>query len=283
MQLKTLRANSVMVSLLGSVCAVALFASDVWKTKDYTQWSSEEVNKVLNDSPWAKQKSITGGQNSPNQRRSSSGQGRGGGMGGGGGRGGIGFPGSGGGLGYPGSGGGYPGGGRGGNGGNYPDDSSRGGGTRSMNVIVRWESALPIQHALLRERGREPEESKAAEANEKNYVIAVLGFRMPSQPDGGDPDTLDHDRKGDSQDNDRLRSRFLDAAQLVLKGRPFIAAQDVQFEGRNGSTAIRFLFPRSSGISADDKEVTFELQSRGMKVEHKFRLNEMLYQGKLAL
>ena len=23
---------------------------------------------------------------------------------------------------------------------------------RSMNVIVRWESALPIQHALLRER-----------------------------------------------------------------------------------------------------------------------------------
>src|SRR5712692_1021296 len=103
MQLKTLPA----ISILGSVCAVALFASDVWKTKDYTQWSSEEVNKMLNDSPWAKQKSVTGGQNGPSQRRSSSG--RGGGMGGGGGRGGIGFPGGGGGLGYPGSGGGYPG------------------------------------------------------------------------------------------------------------------------------------------------------------------------------
>src|SRR5260370_25132713 len=97
MQLKTLPAISVAISLVGSVCAVALFASDVWKTKDYTQWSSEEVNKVLNDSPWAKQKSIAGGQNSPNQRRSSSGQGRGGGMGGG--RGGIGFPRSGGGVG----------------------------------------------------------------------------------------------------------------------------------------------------------------------------------------
>src|SRR5258708_38341145 len=119
MQLKTLRANSAMVSLLGSVCAVALFASDVWKTKDYTQWSSEEVYKVLNDSPWAKQTNVTGGQNAQNQRRSSGGQGRGGGMGGGGGRGGIGFPG-GGGVGYPGSGSGYPGGG-----GGYP-----GGGTR---------------------------------------------------------------------------------------------------------------------------------------------------------
>src|SRR5260370_2898590 len=152
-----------------------------------------------------------------------------------------------------------------------------------MKVKVRWESAVAMQHDLLRERGPEPEESKAAKTNEKNYVIAVLGFRVPSQPDGGDPDALDHDRKSDSQDNDRLRSRFLDAAQLVFKGRPPIAAHDVQFEGRNGSTAIRFLFPRSRGISADDKELTFELQSRGMKLEHKFRLNEMLYQGKLAL
>jgi hypothetical protein len=269
------------ISVLGSVCAVALFASDVWKSKDYTQWSSEEVYKVLNDSPWAKQKNVTGGEGGQSQGRSSSGQGRGGGMGGGGNRGGIGFPGGGGGLGYPGSGGGYPGGRR--NGGNYPDDSSRGGGMRSMNVVVRWESALPIQHALLRQRGRDPEESKTPEANEKSYVIAVLGFRMPAQRDGEEPDSLDRDRSSASQDNDRLRSRFLDAAQLVFKGRPSIAAEDVQFEGRNGSTAIRFLFPRSGRISADDKEVTFELQSRGMKLEHKFHLSEMQYQGKLAL
>jgi hypothetical protein len=272
------------ISVLGSVCAVALFASDVWKTKDYTQWSSEEVSKVLNDSPWAKQKNVTGGDGGPSQRRSSSGQGRGGGMGGGGGRGGIGFPGSGGGLGYPGS-GGYPGGGRGGNGGNggnYPDDNSRGG-MRSMSVVVRWESALPIQHALLRQRGRDSEESKAPETNERNYVIAVFGFRVQAQRDNEDPDTLDGDRTSAGKDKDRLRSRFLDAAQLVLKGRAPIAAEDVQFEGRNGSTAIRFLFPRSSGISADDKEVTFEMQSRGMKLEHKFRLSDMYYQGKLAL
>jgi hypothetical protein len=279
MQRKTLQ----QISVLGSVCAIALFASDVWKTKDYAQWSSEEVYKVLNDSPWAKQKNVAAGESGPGQRRSSSGQGRGGGMGGGGNRGGIGFPGGGGGLGYPGSGGGYPGGGRGGNGGNYPDDSSRGGMRSTMNVVVRWESALPIQHALLRQNGREPEESKAAATNEKYYVIAVLGFRAPSQRDGEDPDALDHDRDSAGKENDRLRSRFLDAAQLVFKGRPSIAAEDVQFEGRNGSTAIRFLFPRSNGISAGDKEVTFELQSRGVKLEYKFHLSDMQYQGKLAL
>src|SRR5260221_8983735 len=128
MQLKSLRAISIMVSLVGSVCAVALFASDVWKTKDYTQWSSEEVNKVLNDSPWAKQTNVTGGQNAQSQRRGSNGQGRGGGMGGGGGRGGISFPGSGGGLGSPGSGRGgcprrgAPGGGAGGKSGEFTPD-----------------------------------------------------------------------------------------------------------------------------------------------------------------
>jgi hypothetical protein len=282
MQLKTLQ----QISIFGAVCALTLFASDAWRTKDYTQWTSEEVYKVLNDSPWAKQVKVIGEQSGPSQRRSSSGQGRGG-MGGGG-RGGIGFPG-GGGLGYPGSGGGYPGGGgstgggRGGNGGNYPDDTPRGGGMQSMNVIVRWESALPIQHALLRQGGREPEESKAASTNEKYFVIAVLGFHPPSQPDGGDLDTLDHDRSSAGQDNDRLRSRYLDAAQLVPQRGPAIAAEDVQFEGRNGSTAIRLFFPRSSGISASDKEVTFQLQSHGMKLEHKFHLSDMQYQGKLAL
>src|ERR1700691_4314639 len=57
------------VTLAGSLCAVALFAADFWKTKDYTQWSSEEVTKVLTDSPWAKEISVSSGQQNQ-QRRS---------------------------------------------------------------------------------------------------------------------------------------------------------------------------------------------------------------------
>src|SRR5271163_347482 len=56
------------LTLAGSLCAVALFAADFWKTKDYTQWSSEEVTKVLTDSPWAKEISVSSGQQQ--QRRS---------------------------------------------------------------------------------------------------------------------------------------------------------------------------------------------------------------------
>ena len=34
--------------------AVSLFAADFWKTKDPSQWSNDEVTKMLTKSPWAK-------------------------------------------------------------------------------------------------------------------------------------------------------------------------------------------------------------------------------------
>src|ERR1700732_1678741 len=102
------RKTVLLSALSGSLFAVALLASDFWKTKDYTQWSSDEVAKVLTDSPWAKEITVTSGQQGQQRR----GGGRRGGMGGGGGYpgGGGGYPGGGG--GYPGGGGGYPGGGQ---------------------------------------------------------------------------------------------------------------------------------------------------------------------------
>src|SRR5271155_3249580 len=90
------------LGIAGAACAVVLLAAEPWKTKEYTQWTDEEISKVLSDSPWAKEKTV-----SPQQTM----QRRGGGMGR---RGGFGYPGGGGGGGYPGGGGGgggYPSGG----------------------------------------------------------------------------------------------------------------------------------------------------------------------------
>jgi hypothetical protein len=255
------------LALVGSLCAVALLASDFWKTKDYTQWSSDEVAKVLTDSPWAKEITVTSGQQGQQRR----GGGRRGGMGGGGG-----YPGGGG--GYPGGGGGYPGGG----GGGYP--SGGGGGGMREQVVVRWDSALPIQHALLRQ-GYHPasdnaskdasKDKPAVDINQKYYVVSVLGLRMPSRKS-------DSDSSDDRQSDEDLRSRFLDAATLIPKSKIAISAEDVQFEGRNGSTAMRFLFPRTFPIS-DEKEIQFQFQSQGVKFDHKFKLTDMQYQGKLAI
>jgi hypothetical protein len=264
------------VTLAGSLCAVALWASDFWKTKEYTQWTSDEVVKVLTDSPWAKEMTVTSGQQGQ-QRRSSGG--RRGGMGGG-------FPGGGG--GYPGGGGGgYPGGGGaggGGGGGNGGGGGGYGGGGIREQVVIRWDSALPIQHALLRQ-GHHPAPSEDAKSdaksaediNQKYYVVSVLGLSMPSRKNNSD--SSDDDR----QSADDLRSRFLDAGTLIPRSKIAISAEDVQFEGRNGSTAIRFLFPKTFPLTVDEKEIVFQFQSQGVKFDHKFKLSDMQYQGKLAL
>lgn len=99
---------------------------------------------------------------------------------------------------------------------------------------------------------------------------------MPSRR--GDSDSSDSDK----QSNDDLRTRFLDAATLVPKSKIAIQAEDVQFDGRNGSIAMRFLFPRTFPIDGE-KEIVFQFQSQGVKFDHKFKITDMQYQGKPAI
>ena len=46
-----------LISLAGIVCLVSLAASaaEFWEKKKFTQWNEGEVNKVLSDSPWARE------------------------------------------------------------------------------------------------------------------------------------------------------------------------------------------------------------------------------------
>ena len=161
-----------------------------------------------------------------------------------------------------------------------------------MNLTIRWASAAPIQDALMRQGASVSDELKAVAAStEKYYVITVLGLRLQrprrsSTVDADDPDDNGNDsgqRRGRNQGNDAMRSQLLDAAQLAPKGKASIYAQDVQIEGPGGIDGVRFLFPRTNPISTGDKEVDFILEVRRIKVEEKFKLSDMQYEGKLAL
>src|ERR1017187_4405173 len=119
-------------------------SSDFWNKKEPAEWSSEEIDKLVTKSPWARQVNAS----SAAMSRQSGGSGGGGGNGGG-----MGDPGiGGGGGGYPGGGGmGYPGGGMGGGrGGGGGGRRGNGGGPMpvSYTATVRWESAKPVQEAL---------------------------------------------------------------------------------------------------------------------------------------
>ena len=129
--------------------------NDFWNKKEPSDWTPEEIDRLLSKSPWAKEVSATAqrqqggyGQGSPNGGQ---------------------YPGGGGGyppmgrvpgVGFPGGGGG---GGRRGRGG-YPGGQ---GGGMSMKGTVRWESAATMLAAS---------KVKLPDSMNHHYVIRVDGF-----------------------------------------------------------------------------------------------------------
>ena len=239
-------------------CAVAFCAAEVWNTKDPAVWTTEDANVILNNSPWAKQIKV-----SP----AGSGQvRRGGGMGR---RGGMGYPG-----------GGYPGGG-------YPGGGGRGGGgadSAPMTVVVRWESAKPVQEAEKRLQNNnaatDGDSKPAANPFENHYVVSVTGLRLPGRQGSRDQD---QDRDSSSGGGSQVRDQLMSTTQLISKGRVLLSPDDIKFNMRNGENQIQFFFPKTTPISMDDKEVTFHATINRMKVENKFNLKKMTRNKKLEL
>ena len=126
------------------LCSFALLAADFWQ-KPYTDWSEKDAAKLLTDSPWAKSASVSmggpaGGTPLP--------------------------PGGGGGFG----GGGAPRGPQGGGGSDF-GPGAQGSAAPTLDVVARWQSALPIRQAFVRlkfgaEADKSPEASKALEPQE---------------------------------------------------------------------------------------------------------------------
>lgn len=231
--------------LLFAVAALALCARERWSSKDYTQWSAEEINRILTDSPWATQVSASFGipqreeehavipppaastENMGGTRAAADGWWN-------------------------------VGAGR-----NIDDSAPR------LPVTVRWDSALPVRQALLRSRAGDHRE--AGDSNdilsqpEKDYIITVIGLVASHQ----------------SREGDRVEKELMGAARLVRTGKALIRPEKVTLDASIG--AIQVFFPRTDAISVDDKEVTFELQFGSIKVVKKFRLKAMTYKGRLEL
>jgi len=151
-------------SLLGVVPATALASKEFWNEKKPSDWTDAEIHQLLNQSPWAKEGSI-----SDTTRRGS--------------------------LGSPAAGGGA---GVGGGGrraarstGSARTETPGTGPQLTWKATVRWESALPVREALQRGTpGELPED----------YILNVFGEVPAADPDSGfailkDNTTLEH--KGD--------------------------------------------------------------------------------------
>jgi hypothetical protein len=266
-------------AVINALPAWAFAAKEFWETKPASEWTSEEVDRMLTKSPWAKEAVVSynggggdfgDGDNSTGWPR---GQGGGGGIGGGG-------------IGGGGIGGGIPGiggiGGIGGRrGGGTPGGDPRGGGSsrQQFHGTVRWESARPVQEAL---RIGSSEEGANSDF-EKYYVINLLGD-MPTVGNGrrrGDNSSTGDD---DPAQKERRIERLKDVTRLEHKDGPLLLEKVEQGSriGRPGPGTL-FYFSRLDAISLDDKQVTFITKFGPVELRTKFTPKDMLYRGKLAL
>jgi len=247
---------------------------DAWK-KPVPEWTVDDAHQVMTDSPWVKTTTPTmEGSGKQGPRRNGGGGGRpGGGIGMGGigigipGIGGMGRPGGGypgGGGGYPGGGGGYPGGGNTRGNPNGTDDSGNGNGNPAEppKLTLRWESAQPVREAELRAR-----DVDAPTVDENHYAIAVIG--VPRNMIRADTRAMEADLK----------------KQAVLKrdDKKDLKPSSVEILQRDDGPVIVFFFPRSTEITASDRRVEFDAEIGRLKFAEPFYLEDMVYDGKLAL
>lgn len=273
--------RSLLFVLGAAATPLPVFAADPWE-KEISQWSEKDIQRIMQDSPWAKNASVPLGVGG---NPGGGGGGRGGrGRGGGGGGGGIGDASTGAGGSMGGDSGGM-GGGRGAPAGG--DMSPSGGAVPSINFLIRWQSARPIKAALIRARlGKEADTSAQAKAfiekEEPDYVVAMvapgmlgMGGERPGGPGGGG------DRKGPPGGADEEAS-LVEATTLSWKGHEGLHPVKVIMPKEN-SPAFVFHFAKTHPIELDDKEVEFATKRGPLVIKKKFKLKDMVYDGKLAL
>ena len=253
------------------LAAVAVVAADFWEEKAFTAWSDKEVEKMLTDSPWAKQQRIVLGtlSEAPETPVVS--------------RGGhfldavVFLP-------------------------NIPGETLGGqraatlelqsaweglengvqrvvlaggaqfGGIRRVKVTVTWNSALPIKQALVRRAiGRDtpvrPSDQAALTQPDPLYAVTLSG--LP-------PDFRELVRMGDSI-----------KASTVLKrknGEPIGLEEVYLFEdSRDQTISVVFSFPKTDTITLDDEEIELVTDLGGSPLKKKFKLADMVFHGQLTL
>lgn len=246
------------ISALVFLFALCVWAADFWVAKPFTDWNEKEVQKILSDSPWTAKITISGG---PAAFAGPAGGGKGGGRGGGRGGGPQGDsvnadPGVDGGGGGPGGGGG----------------GDFGGGPSGVSVLMLWQTALPVKQALVKrqygaEAGTSPEAKARLDRQEQVYVLTLVG--MPGFTLGA--------AQGDK------KAALLDATTLTAAGKPPIKAMDVQVTGGRGPGNVSFLFPRTTTFTIEDKELEFSSKFDKTAVKKKFKLKDLVFNGKVEM
>lgn len=237
--------------------ASALFAKSAGE-KAFPNWSASYIDRMLTDSPWAKESTVSFRLDAVQKRFGSSfAQ--------------IGYPG---GIGIPGTRiPGWPSGG--GNTTSSPrtwPGGSGGGAKTEIYLVTRWSSALPIRRALaLLEFGANGlSDEKAVELltrKEPEYVVEIGGFPTTTIRQGA--------RK--------LEAELLQSARLTVPNRKPVTASSAHVPEHGMHLAATLRFPRFEDLSPKEGTIELFAESGPIRIQERFKLRDMVYEGLLEL
>jgi hypothetical protein len=255
MKLRVLSSLLLLTAVLGVGAAWA--SSDAYSS-DPSQWTGVEVHQILNNSPWAKTLKMNFYDNGPGIGSQTTGNGPNNsapvGMAG---RRGMGR-----------SGGTYN------SGGKPPSDSK----SPPEEVTVQWQSALVIRLAAAKKAGESTEPASFKPLDE--YVIALIGIPMTAV--GGRGASTDSESTLTPEDEQRIQERVKNAASLLRSGHEALKPTKVELDqGKDGRMLLHF--SKADPIQVSEKSVEFHLELGRTKIQKKFPLKEMEYQGKLEI
>jgi len=248
-----MRLTSIFAVML--VCRCGAAADNFWLLRGPETWSAPEIKRIVTDSPWARQARVR----LANQGLADIGPMR---------------PQSG-----PSS---EP----------RPTDARTAGAPPSAGpqILVRWESALPVYEACSRGAMEQPLFSCVSkllylsnlgdkfELLRQNFYIvsmsnypALLTDNAPQHSDAANAAL------------ERMSQRIQQSTFLKRNGKKPFQAERVMTLPAGNTVLVIALFPRTEILSLDDKKVLFESADARFELSASFNLAKMAYQGWLAL
>ena len=162
-------------------------------------------------------------------------------------------------------------GGAGGGGGRSGGRDSFDVGARSsrMRLTVTWRSALPVKQATVRRKAGLDVPIPSADQqflarHEPQYVVSVSGFPKQFARLAQDP---------------AVRTETV----LERKNMDPISPDDIRIFRDGDSVMVMYFFPRTNAIALGDKDVEFVTTLAQTEVKKKFKLEDMVFAGQLAL
>jgi hypothetical protein len=237
----------------------AVWAADVWESKPFEDWTGRDLQKVVNNSPWARQtRALLTGAAAGGRGRAGIGDAstnevaggrasRGAGSAGGADR-----------LGAAPS---------------DFDPTGQGAQPSGIPIVVRWQSALPLRQAQMRAKyGKEaatsPDSQKFLAQEPTLYVVAVVGL----------PGSMVSGGAGDQAKQSIARS-----TTLTAKGKEPLHPLAVEFVPNGTAVDVLIGFPRTLPLTLEDQEAEFSSQIGPAGIKYKFKLKDMVLHGKLEL